>query len=573
MAWETATIIKVLQYTESVLRLHRMKANDVTLSEILDSSYQYLIPVFQRFYSWEKENWKELWEDIEDLRDLSGPTESHFLGSLVFVSKDHPGKDPVYQVIDGQQRLITLSLLLCALRDAAGDWGMDQMRGKINDNYLVRPYESDNDHFRVFPRMQDREEYKSIVLGNDADSNSAIQQAYAFFRNRIEQSVGEDAKGTIDNLLSILKQRIDFVQINLDAGENPFQIFSSLNSTGVDLGEGDLIRNFVFMHVDLEDQDSFDTHYWAKLENIFQGENDTLNDGVFSSFFRHYLLKEGSYVPKNSTFKAFEDRYADAFDPRTLTEELIRYGEYYQVIRGEERHENDQVTSALAKLNDLNSSTTYPLLLKLVAQEDEDQLSAEDLAATIESIASFILRRFVCSESSRTYYRWFTKACNKVDDDPRGNVRDYLVSKGYPDDGRFQKQFLTFELYKSNYNRPVLKALERSSEHREAPDLSETEIEHIVPQTLSAEWKVALGKSVEEVEDVWMHTPGNLTLSAYNKELFNHSFGVKKSHYEKSNVSLNRELCEYDEWGKKQIVERGKNLAETAKSIWPSPSI
>jgi len=546
-----------------------MKADDVTLRDIFEAAYQYLIPVFQRYYSWEEDNWVQLWEDVLDLYESGRYQETHFLGSLVFVPEGRPARVPVHQVIDGQQRLITLSLLLCALRDVADEQG-NSVAGEIHDTYIVRPHQDDDKYYRVFPRLQDRSDYQAIVNQNPEKAGGQIKSGYQYFVNEVQSDIAAD-EGGIREMFDLLRGQIDFVQINLDNGENPYQIFSSLNSTGVDLNEGDLIRNFVFMHVDLDNQEQFDSRYWSDLESLFLDEKGELNDGVFASFFRHVLLKEGEYVRKDSTFQAFEERYSGDLDPESLTKTLIRYARYYNTIRGVEPHASASITSALKKLNDLRSSTAYPLVLKVTALHDEGVIGERAVVDVIERVSSFIVRRFICNESSRAYVRWFPAACRNVNNAPVSEVTAFLEKKGFPSDDRFIEKFVGYDLAPSNYSKSILEALERSHEHKEAADLSRVQVEHIMPQTLSDAWKQDLGDDTERIYEKWLHTPGNLTLSAYNPEMRNNPFEIKRDEYQRSNVVLNRKLSNYQEWGEKQIQERGRKLAQRATMVWPGP--
>jgi uncharacterized protein with ParB-like and HNH nuclease domain len=552
-----------------------MKADDVTLRDIFESAYQYLIPVFQRYYSWEKPNWEQLWEDILDLYESESFQETHFLGSLVFVPEGSPARVPVHQVIDGQQRIITLSLFLCALRDVARRYD-HSVAEEIHETYIVRPHKDDDKYYRVFPRLQDREDYQAIVEGRHDEATGQISSGYNYFLNKIDEEVAED-EDSIRDLFALLRGQIDFVQINLDGGENPYQIFSSLNSTGVDLNEGDLIRNFVFMHVDLDGQEQFDKRYWSNLEDLFHYEDGELQDGAFADFFRHFLLKEGDYIRKDSTFQAFEERYSDSLSsdgelaPEALTTTLIRYAGYYNILRGNQPHASEEITDALQKLNNLRSSTTYPLILKVIALYEDNAIEENEVVEVIERVAAFIVRRFICDESSRAYVRWFPSACREIEDNPVSDVTRFLENKGFPSDDRFAEKFLTYDLAPSNYSKSILEALERSYDHKEPATLSRTQVEHIMPQTLSEAWKETLGEEVDRIYAKWLHTPGNLTLSAYNPEMHNNPFEVKKQEYNRSNVVLNRKLAQYEQWGEEQIRERGKKLATRATDVWPGP--
>jgi hypothetical protein len=207
----------------------------------------------------------------------------------------------------------------------------------------------------------------------------------------------------------------------------------------------------------------------------------------------------------------------------------------------------------------------------LMHRKEEGGVTEEDLVQCLDMISGFILRRYVCSESSRGYYLWFVSACRDLEHEPVEKLKSFFMDKGYPDDARFEKCLLRFQLYQSDYGHYVLEKLERSYEHREAPDLSQAQIEHIMPQTLNEEWKNDLGPEYEQIYSEWLHTLGNLTLSAYNKELYNHAFHVKRDRYEHSNIALTRQLATEPSWGEAELLARGTKLAQRAKEIWIGP--
>jgi uncharacterized protein with ParB-like and HNH nuclease domain len=552
-----------------------MNADDITLQALINAPNRYIIPVFQRYYSWEKENWEQLWDDIEELMEPENLTRTHFLGSLVF----HPLQPSLsgpqsFQVIDGQQRLMTFSLLLCTIRYHAHELGFGELETEISERFLIHKFKKGAEHFRVYPRQRDREQYLAAITQPKVDIEGQIGKAVRFFSRQSQSLLKEtDAHEEIlRDLFNLLQTRIEFVCITLDE-ENPYQIFKSLNSTGVDLSEADLIRNFIFMHVDLADQDAFDDRLWRPLESHFEDEDGELQSSLISDFFRDFLMQEGQYVRIAGTFEDFEARYADTgFIPEELAKELNYNAKLYDIIRGVKLHRSPEVNQSLDSLRQLDSSTTYPLLLNLFHRNESGTLTDLDLSQAIDMIAGFIMRRFACGESSRAYGRWFVMACRPLDEEPLQNLEDFLVSKGYPSNARFETSFSRFNLYESRYARSILKALERSYGHKEPADLSAATIEHIMPQTLTQKWQEYLGQEAERIHDEWLHTVGNLTLSAYNSELRNRIFEVKYQEYKESNIVLNRKLTEFEQWKEPQIRIRGRQLAEIATQIWKGPN-
>ncbi len=553
-----------------------MNADTATLSELLGKPFQYVIPIFQRYYSWEKSDWEQLWSDLTDLRLIENEedVQPHFMGSLVLDSpKQTSLTKPAFNVIDGQQRLTTFSLLMCALRNVAKKRGFEKLCKAIEDTALIDPHEEGRYRFRVYPRQRDRNSYFAAIEDSEADVDGTIGEALRFFTECVENLENAETEEKLREFFNLLKLRLQFVHIILGEKDNSYQIFSSLNSTGRPLSEADLVRNFVFMHVTLEDQERFDDELWKPIERRFENESGNLNVGALSAFFRNYLMRTGRYVRPAATFHEFERRYSGAwFDPEDLAIELGWYADYYDVIRGIKKHDSPHVEAALFKLRGLQTTTTYPLLLNLLHRLEEGQISEEVLVSCVEMVSGFILRRFVCSLSSRAYSRWFVSVNRELGEQPlEGLKRFFSNDRDFPGDEQFRQSFVRYNLYPSDYGRYTLEMLERAHDHKEPPDLTKAQIEHIMPQTLTDEWKADLGSEHERIYSEWLHTLGNLTLSAYNPELYNHRFSIKRDEYGRSNITITRRLTEYSSWGETEIQSRGASLAERAVSIWSGP--
>lgn len=548
-----------------------MKSNNLTLGEILASPSQYVIPVFQRYYRWDQPQWDKLWSDVADLREPDR-TGRHFMGFLVMVPETFmPGRVNRAHLIDGQQRLTTLSLVLCALRDAARAAGFDELAMEIEVSTLVHQFKKGDERFRVFPKLRDREQFVACIDG-EPPADGRLGAAVRYFAGRLTTIPGAGTEAGLRAFYDLLRQRLEFVYAQLE-GENPFNIFKSLNSTGVPLGPADLIRNFVFMNVPVEDQDDFDQALWKPMERRFEDDQGILDADGFSSFLRDHLMREGEYVPPAETFDAFQRRHsATAFDPQRVTVELKQASEWYAILRGDRPDPDPEVEPALARLRELESSTTFSLLLNLYERRHRGQLSPADLAECLRLLAGFVLRRLVCGENSRGYARMFVQAAGSIGESPLADLRRFLELRGFPDTPRFVREFVSFDLYHSRYRRAVLEALERSRGHKEPADLSRVQVEHVMPQTLSDAWREALGPEAARVHSTWLHTPGNLTLTGYNPELLNKPFALKRQGYRESNIVLTRRLADFEAWGEAEIQERGRSMAEEAGRIWPGPA-
>ena len=345
----------------------------------------------------------------------------------------------------------------------------------------MHPRKTAEQHYRLLPKERDHDSYVAIVEGSGAPTGR-LADALAFFEEKLS-SLAADAPEPLRQIFDVMCQRFEFMCATLEA-ENAYNIFKSLNSTGVPLGPADLIRNFVFMHVLPDDHDEFDRQFWAPLEGGFKRTDGTFDEDRFSKFFRDYLMSNGRYVPPKETFPSFEARYeATGFSPRDLAEQIVASSRQYAVICGETSDDNDKVTRALAGLNALESSTTYPLLLALFQKRDSSDLSDDELTRAIEMLRGFILRRFICGESSRGYGQMFVRALSKDDGKPLSALETYLLERGWPDDRRFEAAFTVFPLYQRGYTKQVLETLERARGHKEPADLNPAQVEHVMPQT------------------------------------------------------------------------------------------
>jgi hypothetical protein len=549
-----------------------MKAAINNLGHVLYAPSQYVIPVFQRNYRWERPQWDKLWASLAEIQQPE-KTGNHFMGFLVFVQGGvaQPGQNTRFHLIDGQQRLTTTSLLLAAIRNSARGQGQDELAQEIHQHYLVHPLKKGEHHVRLLPKAQDHDAFLAIVLGK-APPPGRMADALAYFEAQLEALVVADGEA-LRRMSDLVCQRLEFMCATLES-ENAYSIFKSLNSTGVPLGQADLIRNFVFMHVHPDVQDEFDREHWVPLEALFADTGGRVDGARFSRFFRDALMAEGGqYVQPGDTFATFEARNeATGFDPVRLVGALRRHADHYAVITGAAKSDSFGITVGLAELNRLESSTTYPLLLGLFAACDAGRMPPSALARCIGMLRGFIFRRFVCGESSRGYGQMFVRAIDAVAEDPMLALEQYLLARGWPDDARFIEAFVQFPLYKRGYAREVLETLELARGHKEKADLSLAQVEHVMPQTLSGEWIEALGDEPERVHAQWLHRPGNLTLSAYNQEVGNQAFAVKRARFASSNVGLTREIAEAAQWAEQDIAERSRRMAREAAGLWFGPS-
>lgn len=543
--------------------------------EIFVGEKQYVVPVFQRTYSWVWKHWDALWNDILGLWEEEEISKVHFIGSLVCMAGEHvPYAVPQYVIIDGQQRIATITILLSALRDIAKEKNFNELASKIQGKYLIDTFRKGLEKYKVISRSKDRQFLLGLIDGNLPSGESGIAGAYYYFRSEIASLISNQPEPglKLEKLFEIITKQLSIVMITLDAKEeNPFAIFETLNERGLPLEEADLIRNHVFMQLLLNEQDKFDEELWTPFELMFAETDINL-----TAFYRDYLMSNGKYVKQKEIYAQFKKHMKDTSKtPQQLVTELKRYGEFYLIIYHPETSQELKITEALGRIDYLDISTSYPLLLFLFDKLDAGALSLEDFLASLHSLESFVIRRSICRESTRPYSRWFPMAVRDIKENS-GNILTslltFLHNKGWPSDERFKEDLQAFPLYRSEplKCRLILEELEKSYKHKEPVDLAapRIQIEHIMPRTLSEEWEKTLGDEWQHIHEMYLHIIGNLTLSGYNLELWNHPFPEKKNRLAKSNLDLNKYFTSINVWDKAAIVTRGKKLAEEIANKW-----
>lgn len=571
-----------------------MQANDRTLQDLLTGEDQYLIPVFQRRYSWKEKHWEALWNDLSELLYSPLGEDEHFIGAFVCMSGNNsPGDRPQYLVIDGQQRLITISLILCAIRDVAEDLEIPEdsklsekeidelakLPDEIQEKHLVDRYRTDVNKYRIISRTEDRDALFALLEREVLDEDikeSEIYGSYSYFSDRLRESVDEQGAYSIKKLQQILMQQLPLAMITTSVNENPYTIFETLNERGLTLEESDLIRNSVFMQLDLEDQDRFNEKYWLPFERKF-ASTDRYDKESLTRFYRIYLMKEGDYVKKNGVYDAFRKRIDE--DPRELAKTLDYYSDLYLEIKRPQTAEPAWLQCALGRKQYLDIGTADSLILNLLDRWKSGTLSATDLKRIFRGLESFAIRRSICGDSTRGYYQIFPSSIKSIDEDAVvRSLFSYLHGRGWPNDETFKLNFVTFNLYsrESDKCRLILETLQRDYGHKEPVDLESVQIEHVMPQEIGEDkhgeaWKSILGENWENIHDEWLHTPGNLTLTGYNPELSNKKFEDKQALFEDSNIELNDYFVDVDSWTQDEIKNRGEELAKEVARLWPVP--
>ncbi|GAA7749490.1 DUF262 and DUF1524 domain-containing protein [Helicobacter pylori] len=559
-----------------------MKAEAMKLLDFIGKSQekQFVIPIYQRVYSWEKEQCKQLWDDIIKTGG-NDQMNGHFIGSIVFVH------DGIYTtnynellIIDGQQRLTTITLLFIALRDHLNDEDEFLKKfscQKIQNRYLINSDEKGDKKFKLILSEPDRDTLLSLIDENrrkPSELSLKIMENFKLFEEWIRKNTGklETIFKGLDKLMA--------VEISLDRGkDNPQLIFESMNSTGKDLTQTDLIRNYILMGLEPEKQKIFYKKYWRAMEENFK-QNETL----FNQFVRHYLTIKTKTPNINKVYEAFK-RYQQerGIETEALLQDLQKYCGYFcKIVFKKEDDKN--LNKALGFLVDLERDVIYPLLLELYSDYSDGVLSKADFIPIIYLIESYICRRAVCglgTNGLNKIFASFTKKINK--DQYLESIKAHFLllettTGKFPEDSEFKNSFTTKELCDSNKTEKARYYLERieNFDTKETVNTQECTTEHIMPQTLTEEWERDLGQDYERIHTQYLHTIGNLTLTGYNHKYSNRSFqekqGMEKG-FKDSPLRLNQGLRDLKSFDEEQIKKRANDLADWALKIWTYPKL
>lgn len=556
-----------------------MDARKGNIYEILNGNRQFLIPVYQRFYSWDIDQCKRLWNDIVEMQRKGKA--GHFVGSIVNIAEQAmPTGVQKYMIIDGQQRMTTLTLLLLALRDYAIKNPSDTtINARRIDNMLLKnEYESGDERYKLLLTETDRDILISLVEEKPISENirSRLIENYIFFANKLADKEIQPA----EVYESIGKLQI--VNITLDRAVDDAQaIFESLNSTGKELSESDLIRNYVLMGLEPSEQTYVYEHLWRPMEQLFIYETQGT---VMDAFFRHYLTMKLSRIPKQGrVYEEFKLYHLNCeFGTiRELCQDLLEYAKYYTNIVFKRNSDTD-LKKLYEDIIDLRMEVSYPFLLKIHHDCREGLITSDELKEILRLCISYVLRRAICEIPTNSMNKTFATLKNYIrPDDYLNSVKAFFVMqdtyKEFPDNDKFEGAFENRDIYNMRARNYILSRLENFD--NKAPIIIENyTIEHIMPQNknLSLEWQADLGAEWQDVQKKYLHTIGNLTLTAYNSEMSDRPFLEKMDMpggFKESALRLNKYVVLQNRWNQKHIQERANELAKKAESIWPYPTL
>lgn len=580
-----------------------MRANETRLNKLLaETDRKFSIPIYQRKYSWTEKQCLTLWEDIKKLSEMA-PTAGHFIGSIVcyqLTDEDMPGVIKEKIVIDGQQRLTTLSLIMLAMirnYEKNGEEG-ERIAKSIKRQYILNEEFTGEDRYKLVPTYEDKDTYFAIVNETESELKNYSKQMLDNF-NLFCDLLSDDTE-ILQKIYSGIN-KLDLVYIVLSrTQDNPQLIFESMNSTGMLLSQGDLLRNFLLLDVDTNEQNELYEKYWKPIELDF-GHDDYVEK--FDYFLRDYLtMLEHKTVKLDMGYEEFKDYYeGSGISKRDMLIDLRLYSKYYsRIYRCIDN--DDELNELWKELKIQRMDVANPFLIKVYSDYEESQethefeLTKKDFIEIVKAINSYVYRRYIVGIPTNSLNKTFAVLYNSVD---KTNYKISILAslvlldsyKEFPDDNEFKNAFKYKDLYNSRLKNYTLEKLE-NAEHLNGIviDGNDISIEHVLPETgeLKKHWQEVLGENWKELQKNNMHRIGNLTITKgkYNSQMSDLPFkdklniqgGIKDSHYRISDSVLytldeNGNKVERTQWNIDSINERAEMLAEQAVKIWKYPTL
>ena len=560
-----------------------MKATEAKFLDFLENSPQFVIPIYQRTYSWTERECRQLWDDI--VRTGSNDAVSaHFVGSIVYIEKGlyQVSRRPPLLVIDGQQRLTTVTLILEALARQLGD--SEPVDGfsaeKLRSYYVLNPLEKGERGFKLLLTQTDKASLLALVQqkAQPTDQSLRVTENFAFFEEQV-QNLGANLPALCHGLAKLV---VVDIALNRDQ-DNPQLIFESMNSTGRELSQADLIRNFILMGLEPAHQTRLYEDHWRPMEMGFGQE---AYGSHFDSFMRHYLtLKTGEIPNVRAVYEAFKS-YARTPDIAAagvdaLVADIHAFAGYYcEMALGKEAYK--KLAEAFRDLRELKVDVAYPFLLELYDDFANGRLESNDFEAAVRLVEAYVFRRAVCAIPTNSLNKTFATFGHALQKNRYlESVQAHLLTlpsyRRFPGDEEFKREFVVRDLYNFPRRSYWLRRLENDGRKERVP-VDEYTIEHILPQNenLSAKWRDELGPEWQRVQETWLHTLGNLTLTGYNAEYSDRYFSEKREMeggFRDSPLKLNEGLRSLDKWDEAAIKNRAERLATVAAGVWAVPSL
>ena len=560
-----------------------MKGSETKMLNFMEGAdKRYIIPVYQRKYNWKQENCKQLYDDLKKI--IRDKRESHFFGSIVS-SVAANGSKIEYYIIDGQQRLTTVTLLLLAIRNLLIKKRItsakENLNEQINQRFLISPWANADDQIKLRPVKIDREALARLFDGEDYIPTSNLTINYRFF---CEQLLRQEI--SVDDLFMAIS-KLEIISITLDNSDNAQLIFESLNSTGLALTEGDKIRNYILMGQLPENQIKLYDSYWTKIERC------TGND--VSSFIRDYLSIKRQITPTiSNVYKDFKEYAVSTNLPvEDLLEDLLRYARLFEKLSiCKSGLQNQKLDDCLYRLMRLEIVVTRPFLMEVLRLNQDNKLNTDDVLKIFLITENYLFRRNICDVPTNALNKIFlnlNKEIIRYDGTTDNYVQKFiyiLLSKKdsgrFPDDKEFSAELSVKPVYqmRGKYKAYLFERFENygTVETKDVYthlDNNTYSIEHIMPQHLTPAWIESLGENALEIHSIWLHRLANLTLTGYNPYLSNKTFDEKlnaeKGGYKNSGLKMNQKISSKKSWGLEELEERNAEMIALAKKIWAYP--
>ena len=561
-----------------------MKGEDKPLLKLMDGSEnRFIIPVYQRNYDWGASQCKQLFSDLIDIVKYNRP--SHFFGCIVR-ARSKGGRADEFLIIDGQQRMTTVCLIFLAIY-----WNLEhknivaddaKLAEKIFKKFLVDEYEVKEKKVRLKLNKEDRAAFDHLVDfgGGGAYAGSNVVTNFNYFYEGVKNLTIK-----IDDFFDAIRKLI-VIDIFLGSDDDPQLIFESLNSTGLDLTEADKIRNFVLMGLEEDRQEEYYTKYWSFIERDCSGK------GELDNFVRDYLTIKsptGEIPNFKDIYPAFKS-FTEGKEIEPVLSEMKRYAALYKRIKSSQI--GDSATNEImSRLNYLELTITYAFVLGLLNYAEEQHMEESEITKILSCIGVFVFRRLICGYPTNALNKIFATLHqqvlkNKKEETSYYDVMVYLLENRkkavvFPKDDEFLQSFVEKPIYlmRSKSRTYIFDRLENGNSKEKINVIDnvqkgELSVEHIMPQTLTEHWKSELGSDYSRIQEEWLHTIANLTLTGYNVQYSNRSFKEKKDDpngFAVSPLRLNKYISQFDKWTEAELKQRKEVLGKMALSIWAYP--
>jgi len=563
-----------------------MDVSQCPLSKLFSGQEQYIVPDFQRPYDWDEADWKVLWKDLEDLMESAINPETaytYIMGSL-WVAQEKvslPG-DSVkrWVIIDGQQRLVTLQILLAVIRDEAKERGYDpNFTDQLENTQLHNPYQNGDSRYKVLPRAalreeaSDRADFVRVIDGPRPEKGeSRILRAYEFFKKKLR------TKGVprLNDFFSIMMHNTTFVYTVVDGRDNIYRIFEWINARGKQLTAAHHIRHYFYMVT------SYARH--AECTQCFYQIEDLIEEAHRTDFFHAYLVTLiNRYIPVKDLYTYLQKQLNDKTEQDTVDflRNIARASRVYQLLLKPSLEQDPFIQRKLQLFQKglLSAKMAHPFLLDVLLSREKGLLDEEVVRDVFTSVENYLMRRHVCGghrdAMKQLFSALYRMAASRTSLSFGQAVKEVLADQDYPSNEMFFQRLIHGKLYsqraKGRKARPVLERLEEALGHKERIEIDGTiTVEHVMPQTLTEAWKAYLGEDYERIYSQWVHTLGNLSMTGYNSEMQNALFEKKRPWLANSHFELNKAIAtQNEEWREKEIKARGEALAHKALELWP----